>query len=412
MSMTRLLPLALFLHAVVFSALGPAANAQTFGAQPFAETYLVEAVPAKASADNPLAARDAALAKAQREALDILLKRLVGPGGEGSLPVATDQLVFQTMLGFEVKEEKTSATTYSALISVEFRKAPVDDLLARTGVAHVEAAARPVVVVPVFIGTNGYPVLFDGDNPWRDAWFRRNGVTDPQQLVVPIGDLPDIQALSPQSAQAGDRAGFAMIAEQYDASGALLATALLTGNNLSVSVALPGQAPFYEGAFEPGAFDMAVAEAATAIQNRFRSMNEVPAGPPASLEAKAVFTDLRGWRDLKSAVEETPAVRRLLVRRLLVGEAAVTLDYQGDPASLRAALAQRGVALETGVGGTWELRMGAPAFAPFVAQPPGFGAFDDATLPPPALFPPSVPQPVPAAPDEGDGSFGPDFLFQ
>ena len=130
MSMTRLLPLALFLHAVVFSALGPAANAQTFGAQPFAETYLVEAVPAKASADNPLAARDAALAKAQREALDILLKRLVGPGGEGSLPVATDQLVFQTMLGFEVKEEKTSATTYSALISVS---PPLNTKGSRTG---------------------------------------------------------------------------------------------------------------------------------------------------------------------------------------------------------------------------------------------------------------------------------------
>ncbi|MCF4164461.1 DUF2066 domain-containing protein [Zavarzinia compransoris] len=412
MSMKRLLPLVLFLHAVVFAALGAAANAQTFGVQPFAETYLVEGVPAKASAESPLAARDAALAKAQREALDILLKRLVGPGGEGRLPAATDQLVFKTMLGFEVKEEKTSPTTYSALISVEFRKAPVDELLAGTGVAHVEAASKPVVVVPVFVGANGYPVLFDGDNPWRDAWFRHDGRTDPQPLVVPIGDLPDIQALSPQTAQSGDRAGFAMIAEQYDASGALLATALLAGGNLSVTVAEPGQAPFYNGAFEAGDFDAAVTEAAAAIQNRFRSMNEVPAGPPASLEAKAVFTDLRGWRDLKSAIEGTPAVRRLVVRRLLVGEAAVTLNYQGDPASLRAALAQRGVALETGAGGGWALRAGAPTFAPFVAEPPGFGAFDDAAQPPPVLFPPSAPPPEPQpTPDDG-GTFGPDFLFQ
>lgn len=399
MLMTRLLHRFLLFVALTLAA-GTAAHA---------ETYTVEDVPAQASAGSPLAARDAALTKAQRDALDILLKRLVTPGTEASLPPVTDDLVFKTMLGFEVRQEKTSATTYTALISVEFRKDAVDELLAGAGVGFVEQAARPLAVVPLLVNTDGSLVLFDGDSPWRDAWGRRDGQTDPQRLVVPVGDLQDLQALTPQMAQAGDPGGLALIAQHYDAGGALLVTAMVTAAGLSVSAADPGQAPFYDGHFAPGAYDEAVAATAAAIQARFRSLNEVPAGPPATLDARAFFEGLRGWRDLKQTLEGVPGVRRVMVRRLIVGEAAITIDYQGDPSTLRAALAQRGVGLNLGPDGGWEVRTGAVG-VPLTADPgsfgQGFGGQGMGGLPPAGLFPPTVPEPEPTTP------VAPDLLFQ
>ncbi|PWR23699.1 DUF2066 domain-containing protein [Zavarzinia compransoris] len=373
-----------------------------------AETYRVEGVQAQATAADPLTARDQALSKAQREALETLLKRLAAPGTEGQLPRTSDRLVFETMQGFEVQQEKTSATSYTATISVEFRREAVDRLLAGSGIAYVEAAGKPLVVVPLLVAADGAVALWEGDNPWRDAWARRNGATDPQRLVVPLGDLQDLQAVTPQAAQAVDAGALALIAQHYEAAGAFVATAMATVSGLSVSAADPGQAPFYSGSFPADGFDAAVAAVAGAIQDRYRNLNAIPAGPTLSLDAKARFADLRGWRDLKSTVESTPAVRRLEVRRLLVGEARVAITYQGDPASLRAALAQRGIALEMTAEG-WELRtgvgvgtgmgggLGLPAPGGPVPDSTGLGAIGQSPLIPPA--------PAAAAPP-------PDLLFQ
>lgn len=383
-----------------------------------AETYTVEGVAAQATAGDPLAARDAALSKAQREALDTLLKRL-SAGGTG-LPAATDQLVFQTMQGFEVQQEKTTATSYAAILTVEFRREAIDKLLAGAGVSYVEAADRPVAVVPLLATAAGGTVLFEGDNPWRDAWARRNGASDPLKLVVPQGDLADIQALDPEAARLGDAAGLSAIAQHYDASAALVASAKESPAGIEVSVGDAGQAAFYSGTFPAGAYDQAVAAAASAIQDRYRGQNAVPSGPPASLEATAVFATLKDWQAMKVAIESAPGVRKVSVRKISVGKASVVVDYQGEPAALRNMLAQRGVGLDLGAEG-WQLHQGvaSPAGAlpgvdagasvsggvsaqPLAPVPSGFGAV-------------STPAPTPAPSTDtapAGGASIPDFLFQ
>lgn len=361
-----------------------------------ADTYSVEGVAAQATAADPLAARDAALSKAQREALDTLLKRLAAPGATGRLPAATDQLVFQTLQGFEVQQEKTTATSYSAILTVEFRREAIDKLLAGAGVDYVETAAQPLVIVPLFVGPAG-AVLFEGDNPWRDAWDRRSAGTDAVKLVLPQGDLADLQAVTPESARQGDVAGLTQIAQHYEATGALLAQATEAAGGLAVSVADAGQAPFYNGSFSAGAWDQAVAAAAAAVQERYRSQNAVPSGPPARLEATAVFAGLKDWQALKAAVEATPGVHKLTVSKLMVGKAVVVIDYQGEPAGLRNMLAQRGVGLDLGAEG-WQLHQGA---SPGAAAPGGTGN-PFAFTPPASPLAPMAPAPSPA----------PDFLFQ
>lgn len=372
-----------------------------------AEGYVVEGVMAQATAADPLQARDAATLKAQREALETLLKRLAAPGTEGRLPPVTDRLVFETMQGFEVQQEKTTATSYFAILSVEFRREAVDKLLAGAGVDYVEAAGKPVVVVPLLLGADGAGRLWEDDNGWRHAWDRRPAGADPLRMVIPQGDLEDLQTLTADAARQGDGGALAVLAARYEADGAIVAIAQQGPAGLTVTAADPGQPPFFTSTYPMGAdpalaFDKAVAGVATAIQDRYRNLNAVPAGPPANLEAKAVFTDLRGWRDLKQAIESTAAVKRVSVRRLVVGEATVSIDYQGDPNSLREALAQHGVALEALPAGGWQLRVGAPAAAAPFDPVPAPGGQAPVTL--------SPLQGGPGTPPGGNPS--PDLLFE
>ncbi|MFZ2869078.1 DUF2066 domain-containing protein [Zavarzinia sp.] len=378
-----------------------------------AETYSVEGVVAQATAADPLAARDAATTKAQREALDTLLKRLAAQGGAGRLPPVTDQLVFQTMQGFEVQQEKTTATSYSAILTVEFRREAIDQLLAGAGVDYVEAADHPLAVVPLFIGPAG-PVLFEGDNPWRAAWDRRNTGADALKLVIPQGDLADLQALNPEAARQGDVAGLTQIAQHYDASGAIVAQATESANGLAVSVGDAGQAPFYTGSFPAGAYDQAATAAAAAVQERYRSQNAVPAGPPASLQATAVFAGLKEWQALKAAIQATPGVRKVSVRKLMVGKATVIVDYQGEPAGLRNMLSQRGVGLDLGAEG-WQLHQGIGSSVPAPGLVPDTSLSPQGALAPGAIGQVPLSSPatsVPAAPSPAQSSPAPDFLFQ
>lgn len=391
--------------------------ALTLGALAHAgDGYLVEGIPGQATAADPLAARDAATSKAQRDALETLLKRLAAPGTEGRLPRVTDQLVFQTMQGFEVQQEKTTASSYSAVFTVEFRREAIDKLLANSGVDYIEAATRPVVVVPLFVGSDGVARLWEDENPWRQAWDRRVPGGEPLRMVVPLGDLPDLQALTAQAAQQRDPSALAIIASRYEADGALVATAQQGASGITVTAADATQPPFFVSTFpiaaDPAlAFDKAVAAVANAIQDRYRNQNAVPAGPPANLEAKALFSDLRGWRELKTAIEGTAAVKRVSVRRLVVGEAVVVIDYQGDPASLREALGQRGVLLEQTVTG-WQVRHGVPAASPIPFEPAAVAPQPAPVIlsPPPTAMPGTTPAPAPAPAPEAAPS--PDLLFE
>ncbi len=140
-----------------------------------------------------------------------------------------------------------------------------------------------------------------------------------------------------------------------------------------------------------------MAAASAAIQDRYRSRNAVPAGPTVSLEAVARFSGLGEWRDLRTAIENTPAVKRLVVKKLVVGSATVGIDYQGDPASLASALAQRGVSLSPLTGGGYSLTRGFAAPSPV----PGSGG----GIAPLTPLAPLAPAPAP-------GAGGPDLLYQ
>lgn len=350
--------------------------------------YLVEDVPAQGAGANTVEARDTALLKGQRDALQMLLERLV-PGDRSRLPPVTDQLVFQTLQGFEVKDEKTTGSTYSARLTVEFRRPAIDRILGGQGVQTVVEPQKPALLLPVLIRSDGTALLWSEDNGWQAAWANRRPGGDSQRLVVPLGDLQDIQQLPPEAVVNGDREAMATMAQSYECDGIYVATARQTvidkgAPGITVAVAQPGNPPLYTGDFlaDPSgdyriAFETAATAAGSAIQEAFRNQNAVPAGPPQHLEATAHFADLKTWRTLRQTLESTAAVQRLLVKRLGVGKAELALDYRGDPPTLTRMLASRGIVLAQGPGG-WELSVRGAAPAPVAAplgsdQPPGYG---------------------------------------
>lgn len=109
----------------------PVTSGMAPAAVPAADPFTVSGVKVDVSAANANAARDQAIRDAQVKAWAELYKRLVPTAS--SVPRVSDIELARLVQGFEIDDEKVSATRYVGSITVRFRPNPVRETLAGGG---------------------------------------------------------------------------------------------------------------------------------------------------------------------------------------------------------------------------------------------------------------------------------------
>ena len=114
------------------------------------DVFTVRNVPVDATSDGAAQARDIAIAQGQRAAFQRLLQWLTRRVDWSRLPdVGADQLA-NLVLGFQVAEERSSATHYIAKVTYSFKPPAIRNLLRTASVGFSETRSRPVLVLPVY----------------------------------------------------------------------------------------------------------------------------------------------------------------------------------------------------------------------------------------------------------------------
>jgi hypothetical protein len=320
-----------------------------------------------ATADSAAQARDQAIVEGQRRALDIVLRRLTPEAAHARLPRLDDAGVARLVDGFVVEKERASARRYIAELTVEFRPRAVQELLRGAGLGFVEQRARPLLVLPV-LDEDGQLTMFDDPNPWREAWAkvaRLRFALVP--LVLPLGDLQDVAAVSPEEALAGDEAKLAELARRYGASRWVVAVARPGEDGVNLTLQRPAGAEVEtvraEAGQEPAALLAAAAERLAArIDDAWKretsavSASLAAGGPETQLGASATLSSFAEWVALRDRVTRSPAVRRLDVVAISSRETQLVLHHLGSPEQLAQALALQDVEL-TGEQGFWRLAL-------------------------------------------------------
>lgn len=242
----------------------------------FAADYTVRDVPVSATAEDATTARMNAMGQAETAAFAKLLQNMLpadqAAAKAASVPAST---ISGLVTGYDVKNEKLSARSYSASIDVSFSPRKVDALL--SGAASVAAApvmqppvvSRPgggkvyspsrggvvssttaytlnrpgqpsiasgqppvlaapapvvnvnpvVLVLPVY----GSKALWEDSNIWRSVW-NRTPRSDTNLVRLPIGDQSDKMVL-PDVSQANSFSQLSTLAERYQAGTVVVAEA-------------------------------------------------------------------------------------------------------------------------------------------------------------------------------------------
>jgi len=333
------------------------------------DLYSVSGIAVDRTAVTPQQARDAAIADGERKAFDILMRRLTDPAQAAKLPQPAGRDLAELVQGFQVETERASATRYVATLAIAFKPEAVRQLLGEAGLAAVQVAARPLLVVPIY-RAGGQVLLWEDGNGWRQAWVEHPPHTGLVALILPEGDAADLAALDAGDAAAGKPGTFDSIARRYGTGGALLVEATPEPGGVAVKaseIAGGGRRDITAErvAREAGESDRALLERAAqvigdAVEARLRRDNLVVPGSGGMVTAQIPLDGLNSWLAVRRDLQSVGLVQRLALRALSKREAVVDIAFAGDQAQLATALAQSGWRLQR-TGESWVLQGRAPA---------------------------------------------------
>lgn len=344
------------------------------------DPFTVEEVPIDATAKDTEKARRRALAMGRAEAFRLLLRRLANTADYGKLPRVKDAGIIQMINGFSVREEKTSAVRYLALMTVRFKPEAIRRLLKDAEVAYVDTPSRPILVLPVY-RAGKRATLWEPPNPWRDAWGRAPLKGGLVPFVLALGDLNDLRSIDAKSTLAGDKIKLAAMARQYNAGEvlvALAAEAKAGAEKPRLVISLWRYVPLtnlfrsagrfraVEGKDREAVFTAAATAVARRIERSWKRENQaIIGGEPKIVRVLVPIESLSQWTEIRQRISEVPVVKSTQVIQLSRRQAELELKYVGDLERLRSGLAQRNIAMierpeaASGDGPGWLLRLGA-----------------------------------------------------
>ncbi len=334
------------------------------------DVFSVRGVKVDVTAASTSEARDKALATGERAAFRQLIERLTLRADYFRMPEFSAAEIAAFVHDFEVAEEKASAVRYLATLNYSFKADDVRHMLIDRQISFAETTSKPVLVLPVYQAA-GTLLLWDDPNPWRQAWMQRPEKKSLVPAILPRGDLPDIAAIGPEQAVAGDAQRLSVIAARYNAGDTVVAHATLKMGrgrpDLEVYVTRYGSATqeqtvvksFTSGDSETleSLLARAATELTSQIEDNWKRDNLLQFGRQAVVAVKIRISGLKDWLDIRNRLAGVAVIRRSDLVILSLDEVRVNLHYIGEPEQLALALEQADLVINR-EGDGWVLELG------------------------------------------------------
>ena len=119
--------------------------------------------------------------------------------------------------GYSIENEKYKTEVYSALITVNFKKQKLEELLKNDGIEFFLKKGPKILIIPL-INFQERLVLWDDPNPWFDTWLRRPLDSNLNLFTLPAGEADDLITLSAEEAFNLKYLKIKKLAKKYEAT--------------------------------------------------------------------------------------------------------------------------------------------------------------------------------------------------
>jgi hypothetical protein len=323
-------------------------------------------------------ARTKAIIEAQVKAFFILAGRLASEDEAKRLAGLTPQEIGRMLRSLSIEEEHSAPGRYIGKLTIRFLPKNVREQFNRHGITIVEDQSPPIVVLPLWKGPEG-PQLWD-DNLWRKAWLDLRAEQAVVPVIVPLGDLQDTSAITPEEALALDPIKLESLMIRYEAKAILVAIAEPAPEG-GIHAVMIGDSPLGKVTFdktytaEDGTAESAAQLAARRFQGvmleKWRSVRlklvaeqraraeeerrQAQAYSSQSLPVAVPFSGIHQWNGIRARLLAVPGVIGVDISTIAENGAVIRLAYVDTFQRLQNSIMGRGMKLVQ-MGGTWVLR--------------------------------------------------------
>lgn len=409
---------------------GPAARADVLNPD---SVFVVPKVSVEAQAADASTAQRQARNLGRRRAMDILLRRLTAESdwiylprlainqpapASGSHEIGADISLKEPLQltsaelpaleeGFSVFNEKSSRSSYSAQITYRFKPEAVRNLLKQSNIPFSESQTRKALIIPV-LKTDQGAYLWETNNPWARAWLARPLVNELTPMLLPRGDLDDMDSISAQQALGLNQSRLEQMAEKYQVTQVIVAIGRLSmiedqyrlqvqlkngyldrqgrvafnfndkdetnlyddddgfGERPSIrrvsqstgskagSVLSEGWYRGSKGDF-PALAERAVESIVSKYASSWKSQTLIDHAQIRNLRVTAWFSSIDEWAQIRAALEDTPLVHNIKVEALTSDGATIFIEAAGDVGQLVLAMKQRNLILWSDDDVSWNI---------------------------------------------------------
>jgi hypothetical protein len=209
--------------------------------------YTVTGIDVDVTDKDATTAKTKAIIDAQVKAFPILAERLGSAEAVQRFSSLTSQEIGRMLRSLSIEEEHSAPGRYIGKLTVRFLPNKVRALFAEQGLPVVEEQAPPMVVLPLW--KSGEGAMLWEDNLWRKAWLDLKAEQAIVPLIVPLGDLQDTQAITPEEAMAMDPVKLESLMIRYEAKAILVAYAEPNGET-GIRAVMLGETPLGKVSFD------------------------------------------------------------------------------------------------------------------------------------------------------------------
>jgi hypothetical protein len=327
--------------------------------------FEVRGIAVDVTAATAAAAREQALAKGARDAFWQIIDRLTLSSDRSKIGKVSDDEIETMIKDFSVADEKYSSVRYIATLNYTFKEDEVRRLLAQKGVPYAVTRAKTIVLLPV-LRTEDALLLWQEPNPWLAAWRTLpSGQLVP--VMVPLGDVGDVQIIDAEEAAVGDQERLHQIGARYGAADALVAFAVLNSAGASGTAELAVALTLYgtdgarkgptrryraaEGESTEDLLTRAAEATMTEVQNQWKRENLVIAGQAAVESVRVPIKSPADWLAIRRRLEQVETIERIDIVLLSRSHALVNIHHYGTTEQLGLALEQADLILRQGADG-------------------------------------------------------------
>lgn len=348
-------------------------NSTVFGQMGFndqdreASIYSIYNIEVDETSRNVTTARDRALQKGQRSALERLFRRIILISDREKLPNFSDQEVTEFISGYEINNERRSGVRYIASLVVHFNRDKVNEVLSFYQIPFAETLGTAVSVLPV-LEEAGALMLWERNNKWREAWQQYDVINNLVPIDTPAPSLKNRMYISALQAKTDDQKSIQSFIRENRLNDLIIATAtmrkqaatetLVLDINLKrndsnfeqenatkiISVSVPAYDE--QGRSNQDALFKAGVDAATDwVDDLWKSKVLVSYGSASTIAARGTLSQINDWLIIQKQLAKVNLVRNYQLKNLTINEVDLEIEFAGDVEQLALSLAQQGLSL-------------------------------------------------------------------